>query len=139
MGKAAERRLDLVVLDGAAGLPEEPGPHDRLGAQDVAAHEALLQVDPAVVEAEHPRLQREPLPERERPPVRDRLTGHHRIPATGGDRLPEARTQHEIHPAQVEQREVLAVVHVPQHVEVGRHHAEGGAGSVPQLERAAAA
>jgi hypothetical protein len=86
------------------------------------------------VEPEDPRLDDERLPQFQRLAERDRLGRDHRIPAALGEDRPDAVPPQQVEPPDVGDREVHAVVHVLEDVEVRRHHPEARARHVPMPE-----
>src|SRR5512143_3928157 len=86
--------------------------------------EALLDYERLVVPTEHARLDDEALKGEQRAFVADRLRDDDGIPAFLADGCEETGALHEIDARDVHHREIAAVVHVDQHIEIRRQHGE---------------
>src|SRR5690606_15978229 len=77
-----------------------------------------------VVMSDEARLDLEALPELQRLAERDRLAGDDGVPAATLHRVEQPRADEQVPAPEVEQREVAAVVHVAEDVEVRRQGGE---------------
>jgi hypothetical protein len=87
-----------------------------------------------VVVPDYSGFDRESLPGLKRPAETDGLIRHHGIEAGRDQPAPDPGALHEIHAAEVHDRQVHAIVHVPEHVEVARQHAQGETTDVMRVE-----
>ncbi len=137
-GGLADGREQLLVAHGAAAAAQHPGSHDHARVHLAVDHGAMLEEDRLVVVTDEARLDVEALPQLQRLAEGDGLARDDGVPAARVHRVEQTGADQQSPPAEVEQRQVAAVVHVPEDVDVGGQGRQSDAADRRRLERAAA-